>query len=73
MMGLISGFVYSVYIYLINIEGVIAIEHFNRAFNGRYQGYDSLFDTMLFFPTDLLTWLFGNGSYVFFDKKEPLI
>lgn len=70
MMGLISGIVYSIYIYLINIEGIIAIEHFNRAFNGQYQGYDSLFDTMLFFPTDLLTWLFGNGSYVFFDKKR---
>ena len=68
-MGIIGVGVYMAYNYLMSIEGIVAIEHFNRAFNGEYQGYDSLLDSMLFFPEDFITWVFGNGTYAFFAKK----
>lgn len=68
-MGIIGAGVYMAYNYLMSIEGIVAIEHFNRAFNGEYQGYDSLLDSMLFFPEDFMTWVFGNGTYAFFAKR----
>ena len=55
---------------LLSIDDIVAINQFNRAFNGEYQGYDSLFDSMLFFPNDISTWIIGNGTYAFFAQRN---
>ena len=69
-MGIIGGCVYMAYDFLMSIDDIVAIEHFNKAFNGQYEGgYDMLLDTMLFFPEDFITWVFGDGTYPFFAKR----
>lgn len=70
-MGIIGGCVYMAYDFLMSIDDIVAIEHFNKAFNGQYEGgYDNLLDRMLFFPEDLITWVFGDGTYPFFAKRN---
>ena len=70
-MGIIGGVVYMAYNFLMSIDDIVAIEHFNRAFNGQYEGgYDALLDTMLYFPDDFITWVFGDGTYPFFAKRN---
>ena len=55
---------------LLLVEDIAAVANFVRIFKGEYQGYDMLFDSMLFFPEDIVTWIMGDGTYVFYASRN---
>lgn len=55
--------------YLLSVDNILAIKHFNKAFTGEYD-LSTFVDHHLFFPDDIVTWIMGDGTYKLFARRN---